>query len=119
MRHLRVTIQDTLGYWDDYAGTHVFNPNIKHTFVAWYRVPEDWVAEATVSAERREILFRHIYGDNWRSGNQDGSKYFVLDCSIQVLTPSEVEQRPWLTTTAPCYVVSEANTVEKVDPSVL
>ncbi|MCS7079575.1 MAG: hypothetical protein NZ585_05930 [Chloracidobacterium sp.] len=118
-KYLRVTINDTLGFWDDNLGTHVFNPNFKQTFTVWYRVPENWVMEGTVGAERREAIFRHLYGDSWRLGNADGSKYFVLACDIHVLTPPEVEQRPWLTTAQPCYVVAEADTVEKVSPETL
>lgn len=118
-KHLRVAISDTLGFWDDDLGTHAFNPNFKQTFTVWYRAPENWVEEGAVTAERREAIFRHLYGDAWRSGNADGSKYFVLECDIHVLTPSEVERRPWLAMGQPCYVVTEGGAVEKVAPEAL
>lgn len=114
-----MTLIDTLGFWDDHLGTHTFNPNLKQSFTAWYRVPDEWVVDGKINDERREVLFRHIYGDTWRMGNPDGSKYIVLECDIHVLTPSEAEQRPWVGTTKHCYVVTTTGTVEQVDPEML
>lgn len=119
MQYLRMTVIDTLAFWNAPLGDYVFNPNLRKTFTGWYRVPNDWVSDGIVNEERREMLFRHLYGDTWRLGNEDGSKYVVLECAIQVLTPAEAAQRPWMATPTRCYAVTDAGVVTRVDAATL
>lgn len=114
-----MTIIDTLAFWNGYLGDYVFNPGLRKTFTGWYRVPDDWISEGIVSDARREVLFKHLYGDAWRLGNEDGSRYMVLECDIQVLTPDEAAQHPWLAAPTKCYAVNDAGVVTKVDAAAL
>ncbi|HEY6805321.1 MAG TPA: hypothetical protein VI306_17220 [Pyrinomonadaceae bacterium] len=115
MKYFRMTITDTLGFWDDYLSTYTFNPSNSKTFSSWYRVPDDWISDGEVNDERRETLFRYLYGKTWRMGNGDGSQYIVLESKIDLLTSAEVEQHPWSTTKESRYIVDEAGAVTRVE----
>ena len=119
MKYLRMTITDTLGFWDDDVGSHVFNPSNGMTFTSWFRVPDNWLSGGEISAERRETLLRHLYGDTWRSGNEDGSLSVVLASDLHVLTPEESGHRPWSATNEGCYHVAESGAVTRVDAAAL
>jgi len=113
---LKVTITDTLSFWDDFLESHTFNPNNSSTIAGWYQVPDGWLsAEGDLPEEKREVLFKYLYGPTWRSGNEDGSKYVVLKCDVHRLTDAEAQLRPWATGKESCYVVGADNTVTKVE----
>lgn len=105
MAHLKVTITDTMAFWDDFIGDYVFNPKGAKTYTTWYRVPEDWLLEDALMSERRERLLEFMYGETWRSGNGDGSKYQVLNIEQHKLTDDEIAQKPWLAGNYNCYAV--------------
>jgi hypothetical protein len=114
VRYLRLTITDTLSFWDDYLSGYISAPASSQTFTNWYRVPDEWLENGTLVGERREHLLAHLYGSNWRLGNDDGSKYVVLTIDEHELSDAERVQRLWVGTKNTCYAVSDDGTIEKL-----
>ncbi|MBL1178665.1 hypothetical protein [Pantanalinema sp. GBBB05] len=114
MKYLRLTITDTLGFWDDDLGDYLFDPANAKTITYWYRVPDVWLEKGVLGSERREILLEHLYGINWRLGNEDGSKYIVLTIDEHELLDVEAVQRLWSSTANTCYAVNPDGTIEQV-----
>ena len=114
MRYLRLTITDTLSFWDDELSGYIHDPANSQTFTSWYRVPDEWLENGTLVPSRREHLLAHLYGSNWRLGNDDGSKYVVLTLDEHELSDAERAQRLWSSTKDTCYVVSDDGTIERV-----
>lgn len=114
MRYLRLTITDTLSFWDDDLSGYIHDPANSQTFTNWYRVPDEWLENGTLVPERREYLLAHLYGSNWRLGNDDGSKYVVLTLDEHELSDAERAQRLWSSTKDTCYAVSDDGTIERV-----
>ncbi|BAY10044.1 hypothetical protein [Calothrix sp. NIES-2098] len=119
MRYLRLTITDTLSFWDDYLSGYIFDPENSKTFTNWYRIPDKWLENGTLVPERREQLLEHLYGSNWRLGNEDGSKYVVLKIDEHELSDTETAQRLWVGTQNTCYAVSDDDTIESVNEEVM
>jgi hypothetical protein len=119
MAYLKLTITDTMGFWDNYIESYTFNPENSSTFTNWFNLPDEWWQGRTLAPEREESIFRHIYGDNWRMGNGDGSQYVVLKTEEHRLTDEEAKARPWEGTNETCYVLDEDGKPVKVDPDKL
>jgi hypothetical protein len=108
VKYLRMVITDTLAFWDDYLGDYTFNPDHAKTFTNWYRLPDDWLSDGALAAERREQILGHLYGADWRQGNGDGSKYIVLNLDEHALLDAERAERPWTTSAGTCYAAEAA-----------
>jgi len=113
---VKVAITDTMSFWDDYLSDFVFNPTNSKTFTSWYRVPDDWLEEATLIPERREAILAFLYGGSWRSGNGDGSRYEVLKMEELQLTDAEIADRPWIAARGTCYSASANGSIAAVKP---
>jgi hypothetical protein len=111
MRYLRLTITDVLSVWDDLFEGYVFAPDAASRFRAWYRLPNDWVVNEALAPDRRELILQHLYGEDWRSGNVDGSQYRTLDIEEHFLDPEEIASQPWRATKEPCYVLGANETL--------
>lgn len=59
------------------------------------RVPENWIEDEKLSVDAREKIYQFLYGANWRMGNEDGSRYVVLDGSSSVLDEATVKNTRW------------------------
>ncbi len=59
------------------------------------RVPESWIQGDTLKSDHLEKIYEQVYGQNWRMGNDDGSRYVVLDSSVKILAPDEVKTGKW------------------------
>ena len=53
--------------------------------VVYCRVPADWVESGSFNKDVLEAVFEMIYGDSWRHGNSDGSRYVVRDIRSEQL----------------------------------
>src|ERR1700757_3062639 len=115
MKYLRLTITDTLGFWDDYLESYVFNSEQGKTLTSWYRVPDEWMRDGALLPDRQKALLRHRYGEDWRLGNGDGSQYVVLSLDGHELTAGEVAVRPWEQTRDACYAVDDGGGISTVD----
>lgn len=58
-------------------------------------VPENWLAGNDLKPDFLEKVYRKVYGDTWRSGNSDGSRYAVLESSTKIFTPAELQTVTW------------------------
>lgn len=105
---LQVTIQDTLGFYDDYLGDYAFNPQNTATNTYWLKVPADWLANGAVLAAKWELFLQYLYGTTWRLGNEDGSKYIIISQKAEIWTS---EAQPWLEKKR-CYGVDVNGRIE-------
>lgn len=115
-KYLELKLTDTLSFWDDYLENYIFNPDNKKNFVAWYRLPDDWVVDNKLKADKLETILKHIYGESWRLGNGDGSRYQVLDIKENILSDEAGAQKPWLHEQRTCYTISDNGSIEKCQP---
>lgn len=76
---VKVTIKDTLAFYNNYVEDYTFNPDNSLVGEYFYDVPAEWWTGSNLTEYAVEEILKRIYGDNWRSGNGDGSKYQVLD----------------------------------------
>ena len=75
--------------------------------LVYCRVPETWVEGELPDSDDLwltgpgltpaglEALFRKMYGDAWKEGNDDGSQYVVLSTGARLLNPRRSEETPW------------------------
>lgn len=89
MRKIRVTIKDAMAFFD--ADRVDFVPNLSYTPVNTmvFEVPDDWIAVGGLVDGKIERVYADLYGEDWRSGNADGSRYEVLECKVEVLAPGD------------------------------
>ena len=106
-RRIKLTIKDTLAFYNDGLGDYTFNPDNAQTSVYWFALPESAFDGDDIRPECHEPLLQAIYGPDWRQGNGDDSKYIVLHVRLSHPTPEEEQTCPWLSERAPCMVISE------------
>jgi hypothetical protein len=119
MAYLRLTISDVLSVWDDLIEDYVFQPDAASAFIAWYRLPDNWLVNGTLMTERRDLLLQQLYGESWQAGNADGSRYRPLAIDEHLLDAAEIASRPWQHTNDPCYTLDATGTLVQVQPSQL
>ena len=119
MAYLKLTITDTMSFWDNYIEDYVFSTEQSKTFTTWYRLPEVWFRDSVLVAEKRDALLKHLYGETWRLGNGDGSRYVVLALEDHMLSLSEVADRPWARAGGSCYALGDNGTLANVEPNAL
>ncbi len=84
---VRVSFQDGLSF-----PSGVIAP-AAYRCVVFCRVPADWVPTGTFDKDVFEAVFEMLYGDRWRHGNVDGSRYVVRDIRSEQLAAGK---RDWL-----------------------
>ena len=87
---VRVQLKDGLGF-----PTGFISP-AEYRCVMYHKVPESWVDGDGLHPEKQEACLENMYGKTWRSGNEDGSYYAVLEIHAKVLSDAEAEARIWL-----------------------
>jgi hypothetical protein len=115
-RRIKLTIKDTLAFYDDALGDYTFNPDNAQTAVYWFALPDSAFDGDGLCPECQEPLLQAIYGPTWRNGNGDDSKYVVLHVQPNLPTPDEEKSRPWLAERAHCLLVTDAGLCESVAP---
>lgn len=109
---IKVTIEDALGFFDNYLETHVFNRKNTQTNRYFYKVPSAWLLDGQVPREVWERIYDHLYRGGWRpSGNADGSRYFIVKNEAH---PMSSEDDAALAAEAVCYEIQEEGTFHKV-----
>lgn len=84
------------------------------------RVPPDWLENGKIKSEFLEKIYKKVYGDNWRTGNSDGSRYVVLDSYSEVFPPETVKNAQWSGTENTkenqywFYIANENNEIKSV-----
>ncbi len=87
---VRLQLKDGLGFPSGFISP------AEYDCVLYYRLPENWLAGDKLLPEKQEAMLENMYGKTWRSGNEDGSYYAVLELSAKVLSDAETEGRVWL-----------------------
>lgn len=55
------------------------------------RVPAGWIDGEKLKEDKLEKIYQKVYGETWRNGNSDGSRYVVLESSTEILTADELK----------------------------
>jgi len=89
---LLLIIQDGLGFPSGFVSEASFKLNI------FCRVPPEWTTGDQLKTDSREKIFEFLYGANWRTGNDDGSHYVVIDSFSKVFDEETVKNTRWEST---------------------
>ncbi len=100
---IKLTIDDTLSFYNDFIGDYVFNDNNIQTNDYFLRVPPVWLENGQLNSNALERFYDFLYGSNWRAGNGDGSRYLPLKAAITLL--NDLQKDEWLTKRN-CYVAN-------------
>jgi len=82
MINIHITLKDNIGL--PMAGDYIQPGDPVTTEYDW-EVPQDWFVDGELTKDGRVQLLKRMYGENWATGNPDGSKYFVykLDATVK------------------------------------
>ncbi len=72
-----------------------FTAESSYQCLCFCRIPKDWTDSERVSEAGLEKIFEKLYGENWRAGNSDGSRYVVLGANSKVFTSDEAQVIRW------------------------
>jgi hypothetical protein len=108
-RKIRVVIKDAMAFWSDDFGSFVSNDSSATEHTTVLEVPAAWIAGDALVDGKLEAIYAHLYGASWRQGNDDGSRYEVLDCRVDVLPPGDpTEAKSALAVFADCPAMRDA-----------
>lgn len=82
-------VQDGLGFPSGFVTEASYKLNI------FCRVPTDWTDGERLKINTLEKIFEFLYGANWRNGNDDGSRYMVIDSFSRVYDDETVKKTRW------------------------
>lgn len=100
-----------------------FTAPAAYSCIIFCRATPDWIDGGQVKMEKLETVFESLYGEHWRAGNDDGSRYVVRDVAARVLTDAEEQTAPWLGASNSVeyhywfYHVSATGELQKVEPA--
>ena len=107
LRLMRIDMHDAL------AVGEIVSP-ASYNLILYVRAPASWLNGDTLNSQAKETVLAHLYGPNWRSGNEDGSAYVVLEYRCRPMTSTEEEDGAWHHTPHSWYYrVSPAGILEK------
>jgi len=104
-RRIKLTITDTLAFYDPSVKDYTFDPQTAQTTTYWFALADGAIRGNEIRPEYRETLIRAIYGEHWRHG-RDGSKYVILSVQPTLPTLQEESECPWVSDRAPCVVLA-------------
>lgn len=92
-----------------------------YSCIIFCRVSPDWLEGDQLHMAKLETVFENLYGEHWRAGNDDGSRYVVQSVEARILTPAEEQSAPWQSVSNNgeyhywFYHVTAAGELQKVD----
>lgn len=86
-------IQDGLGFPSGFVSEANYKLNI------FFHVPAEWTDGERLGTDAQEKIFEFLYGAGWRNGNDDGSRYVVIDSFATVFDEETVKNTRWEGTT--------------------
>lgn len=98
-----------------------FISQASYTCNIFARVPDDWTEGDDLNSDKLEMIYEALYGKTWRGGNDDGSRFVVIEAKSRVMSDADVQaaQLGTLHTTREnqywFYKVSETGKLEKAD----
>jgi len=72
-RRIKLTITDTLAFYDPSVKDYTFDPQTAQTTTYWFALPDGAIRGNEIRPEYRETLIRAIYGEHWRHGRRGAS----------------------------------------------
>lgn len=72
-----------------------FTAPAAYSCIIFCRVSPDWIDGEQLNMVKLERVFENLYGEHWRAGNDDGSRYVVRLVEARVLTDAEEQTAPW------------------------
>ena len=112
-KRIKLTIEDTLSFYNDYVGDYVFNENNIKTLDYFIKVPLDWIENGQLTAPALEKFYAFLYGETWRNGNDDGSRYLPLKATVQFVAEDGINE--WFSKKH-CYIANENGTISTITP---
>ncbi|HRH45132.1 MAG TPA: hypothetical protein PKY82_26070 [Pyrinomonadaceae bacterium] len=112
-KRVKLTIDDTLSFYDDYIGDYIFNENNVRTNNYFVKVPLEWLENGQLTVYGLERFYEYLYGTTWRMGNDDGSRYLPLAAGITFLNDEQKDE--WLIKQY-CYSINLDGSVLKISP---
>ncbi len=103
-KRIKLTIKDTLAFYNDYIGDYTFNENNVQTNDYFVKVPLDWLENGQLISGALNSFYDFLYGATWRMGNEDGSRYMPLKATVTFV--GDEQKADWLTKNY-CYQVNE------------
>jgi hypothetical protein len=88
-RRIRVTIKEAMSFWNDDLFAFVPNMAATRENVFVVEVPDAWVDGAELVEGKIDRVYANIYGEDWRTGNSDFSRYEVLESKVEVLATDD------------------------------
>lgn len=86
---VQITLKDGLMFPSGFTALAAYS------CIIFCRVPPEWLDGDKLEATKLEAVFEKLYGENWRAGNVDGSRYVVQNVESRVLTPAEEQTSSW------------------------
>lgn len=88
-RVVQITLSDALMFPSGFLAP------ASYACVIFCRVPPGWIDGEGVRREGLEKIYEKMYGNNWREGNDDGSRYIVRSVEVRALSRADEEQGVW------------------------
>lgn len=112
-KRIKLTIDDTLSFYNDYIGDYTFNENNVQSNDYFIKVPLDWIENGQLTASTLEKFYGFLYGENWRSGNEDGSRYMPLKATVTFIGDDGMDE--WFVKNH-CYLANFDGTISTISP---
>jgi hypothetical protein len=93
LKRIKLTIDDTLAFYNDYIGDFIFNENNVQTNDYFVKVPIEWLQNGQLTDNALQAFYDFLYGANWRMGNEDGSRYMPLKATVTFI--GDEHQNEW------------------------
>lgn len=110
---VKLTIGDTLAFYDDYVGDYVFNESNVKTYDYFFKVPSEFLTGEHLSENGIDRILEFLYGENWQAGNEDGSRFMILQTKSQLLSDANADE--WRDRSY-CYKIGEKGDFSKISP---
>ncbi len=112
-KRIKLTIDDTLSFYNDYIGDYTFNENNIQINDYFIKVPLNWLENGQLTADALEKFYAFLYGETWRSGNDDGSRYLPLKAVVTFINDEQKDE--WLAKNQ-CYIANDNGTISELAP---
>ncbi|MCU0239396.1 MAG: hypothetical protein MUC29_08135 [Pyrinomonadaceae bacterium] len=113
LKRIKLTIDDTLAFYNDYVGDYTFNENNIQTNDYFVKVPLDSIENGQLTDVVLNAFYDFLYGANWRYGNEDGSRYMPLKSTVTFI--NDEHQNEWWAKNY-CYQANEDGKFSQMSP---
>ena len=112
-KRIKLTIDDTLAFYNDFVGDYVFNQNNTQTNSYYLRVPLQSLENGQLNVNWLSKFYDYLYGVNWRVGNDDGSRYMPLKAVVEFIGDEQLND--WIVQRT-CYLMNIDGQISELTP---